>query len=47
MEKVDTYMYLGVIFDSKLNWKKNINSVMKKVNSRMYRMRKLRSFGVN
>ena len=34
-------------FDSKLNWKENIDSVLKKVNSRMYCMRKLRSFGVN
>ena len=33
--------------DSKLNWKKNINSALKKVNLRMYCMRKLRSFGVN
>ena len=47
MERVDTYKYLGVVFDSKLNWKENINSVLKKVNSRMYRMSKLRSFGVN
>ena len=46
MERVDTYKYLGVVFDSKLNWKEN-NSVLKKVNSRMYCMRKLRSFGVN
>ena len=38
---------LGVVFDSKLNWKENIISVLKKVNSRMYCMRKLRSFGVN
>ena len=28
------------------NWKENINSVLKKVNSRMYCMRKLRLFGV-
>ena len=47
VERVDTYKYLGVFFDSKLNWKENINSVLKKVNSRMYCMRKLRSFGVN
>ena len=47
MERVDTYKYLGVVFDTKLNWKENINSVLKKVNSRMYCMRKLRSFGVN
>ena len=36
-----------MVFDSKLNWKENISSVLKKVNSRMYCMRKLRSFGVN
>ena len=30
VEKVDTYQYLGVVFDSKLNWKENINSVIKK-----------------
>ena len=47
VERVDTYQYLGVVFDSKLNWKENINSVLKKVNSRMHCMRKLRSFGVN
>ena len=29
-ERVDAYEYLGVIFDSKLNWKENINSVLKK-----------------
>ena len=23
VERVDTYKYLGVIFDSKLNWKEN------------------------
>ena len=44
---VDTYKCLGVVFDSKLSWKENNNSVLKKVNSRMYCMRKLRSFGVN
>ena len=47
VERVDTYKYLGVVFDSKFNWKENINSVLKKVNSRMYCMRKLRSSGVN
>ena len=47
VKRVDTCKYLGVVFDSKLNWKENINSVLKKVNSRMYCMRKLRSFGVN
>ena len=36
-----------MVFGSKLNWKENINSVQKKVNTRMYCLRKLRSFGVN
>ena len=47
MERVETCKYLGVMFDSKLNWKENINSVLKKVNTRVYCLRKLRSFGVN
>ena len=47
MERVETYKYLGVVFDSKLNWKENFNVVLKKVNTRVYCLRKLRSFGVN
>ena len=47
VERVDTCKYLGGGFDSKLNWKENINPVLKKVNVRMYCMKKLRSFGVN
>ena len=35
VERVDTYKYLGMVFDSKLNWKED-NSVLKKANSRMY-----------
>ena len=31
VERADTYKYLGVMFDSKLNWKENINSVLKKI----------------
>ena len=46
MEKVETYKYFGVVLDSKLNWKENINSVLKKVNTRMYCLKKLRSFGI-
>ena len=30
VERVDTYKCLGVVFDSKLNWKENINSLLKK-----------------
>ena len=44
VERVDTYKNLGVVFDSKLNWKENINSVLKKVNSTMNCTRKPRSF---
>ena len=47
LKKVETYKYLDVVFGSKLNWKENITSVLKKVNTRMYCRRKLRSFGVN
>ena len=47
VERVETYKYFCVVFDSRLNWKENINSVLKKVNTRMYCLRKLRSFGVN
>ena len=28
VERVDTYKYLGVVFDSKLNWKENIEDVL-------------------
>ena len=38
---------LLILQQSKLNWKENIYSMLKNVNSRMYGMRKLRSFGVN
>ena len=33
VERVDIYKYLRVVFDSKFNWKENISSVLKKVNS--------------
>ena len=31
VERLETYKYLGVVFDSKLNCKQNINSVLKKL----------------
>ena len=40
VERVGTHKYLGCGFDGKQNWKENINSVLKKVNSRMYCLRK-------
>ena len=30
VEIAEIYKYLGLAFDSKLNWKENINSVLKK-----------------
>ena len=41
MERVETYKYLGVVFDSKLNCKENINLMLKKMNTRMYCLKKL------
>ena len=46
VERVETYKYVGVVFDSKLNWKENMNSVLNTVKLRMYCLRKLTSFGV-
>ncbi len=46
VEKVDTYKYLGIVFDSKLTWKTNVEGILKKANSRMYFLRKLKSFNV-
>ena len=41
------HMYIGVFFDSKLNLKENISSVLKKfLILRMHCLRKLISFGV-
>ena len=30
VERVSTYKYLGVVFDSSLNWKENTNTIKKK-----------------
>ena len=44
---VDSYKYLGLKIDSKLNWSNHAHDVCKKVNQRLYFLRKLRSFKVN
>ena len=46
IEVVQEYKYLGVVLDSKLNWHKNCDLVFKKAQSRLFHLRKLRSFGV-
>lgn len=46
VERVQTFKYLGVVFDSSLSWKHNTDAIVKKTNTRMYCLRKLRSFNV-
>ena len=46
MEVVGTYMYLGVHLDNKLDWSANTDAIYKKGQSRLYFLRRLRSFNV-
>ncbi|KAI4896520.1 hypothetical protein NFI96_029536, partial [Prochilodus magdalenae] len=46
VEVVGTYKYLGVHLDNKLDWSSNTSAVFKRGQSRLYFLRKLRSFGV-
>ena len=39
--------YFGVIFDNKLSWKKNVGCIIKKADTRVYCLRKLKSFGIS
>ena len=41
MVRDDTYIYLDVVIDSKFKRNENTEIIMKKVNSRMYCLRKL------
>ena len=47
VETVEHYKYLGITLDNKLTWKQNTEALMKKLHSRLYFLRKLRSFNVN
>ena len=47
VERVDSFRYLGVVFDTQLNWGDNTDALIKKVNSRMYCLRKLGSYSVS
>ena len=46
VEVVNTYKYLGVHLDNKLDWSANIDAIYKKGQSRLYFLRRLRSFNV-
>ncbi len=47
VEIVPSYKYLGVHVDCKLDWKKNSNAIFKKAQSRLFFLRKLRSFDIS
>ncbi|KAL3987990.1 autism susceptibility protein [Sarotherodon galilaeus] len=46
IEAVDSYRYLGVHLNSKLDWTHNSDALYRKGQSRLYLLRRLRSFGV-
>ena len=46
VEVVEEYKYLGLQLDNKLEWKCNTEYISKKGQSRLYFLRKLRSFNV-
>ena len=46
VEVVNTYKYLGVHMDNKLDWSANVDAIYKKGQSRLYFLRRLRSFNV-
>ena len=47
VERVTTYKYLGVTFDDNLTWRQNTDSILRKAHTRMYCLRKLKSFDVS
>ena len=47
IEQGQTYKYLGVTIDDKLNWQMHSSAVCKKLNRRMFFLRKLRSLKID
>ena len=41
--RVDTYKYVGIVLNNKLSWGDHMDFIVKKLNSRMYCLRKLNS----
>ncbi|XP_051920057.1 uncharacterized protein LOC127599886 [Hippocampus zosterae] len=46
IERVTSYKYLGVLLNDKLDWSTNTDTLIRKGQSRLFLLRKLRSFGV-
>ena len=46
MEVMETYKYLGLWLDNKLGWTSNTKQLYKKAQSRMYFLKRLRSFNI-
>ena len=46
VEEIEDYKYLGVVIGNRLDWVSNTKAVCKKGMSRLYFLRKLRSFNV-
>ena len=44
IEGVKTFKYLGTVLDNNLSFTTHVNTVCKKVNQRMYLIRKLKTF---
>lgn len=44
---VESYKYLGVHLDNKLKWKDNTGVLLKKAESRLFFLRKLRSLDIS
>ena len=47
IDRVTSYKYLGITLNSSLSWSESTDLLMKKLNTRMYCLRKLKSFDVN
>ena len=47
VERVNSFKYLGVVFDNTLSWNNNTDALINKINTRLYCLRKLSSFNVS
>ena len=47
VQRTDHYKYLGVVMDNKLCWKQHVDYICKKLNSRLYCLRKLNKFQIS